>query len=514
MAYERFTSVSDDMTLTHVIQSTHYLGNYKMSPSKLRVLFVASEAYPLVKTGGLGDVSYALPNALRQLGADVRLLLPGYPSVLEQLSLIEVHENIKLSSLSEPVRILAGTMRGEITPVYVIDYPALYDRDGGPYQDSKGKEWKDNALRFGILSKVAALFGSHHFLFKPHIIHCNDWQTGLVPTFLKFTPEHQARTIMSIHNIAYQGLFAPEVIDLLGLSPKSFSMFGLEYHGQVSFIKAGLYYADWITTVSPTYAQDIQTQEYGCGLEGLLTERQNQLTGILNGIDTDTWNPDKDPYLSRHYNIENLPVKVRNTQALRNTLRLSPSKQAPLLGMITRLTEQKGLDLLLPIIPNIVETGAQLAILGTGDPKLEKSLQQLASQYPKQISVTIGYNEELAHQIEAGAHLFLMPSKFEPCGLNQMYSMRYGTLPIVRQTGGLADTVVDATPNNIKNKTATGFVFEKKDSNALLSCVQRALKIFRDKTTWRKLQVNAMSCDFSWRKSAQQYIALYHQLLS
>ncbi len=484
-----------------------------MSASKLRVLFVASEAYPLVKTGGLGDVSYALPNALRQLGVDVRLLLPGYRSVLDQLSLIEVHENIKLPPLQEPLRILAGTMRGEMTPVYVIDYPSLYDRDGGPYQDSTGEEWEDNALRFGILSKVAALFGNHSLLFKPHIIHCNDWQTGLVPTFLKFNADHHARTIMSVHNMAYQGLFGSEVIELLGLSPKSFSMFGLEYHGKVSFIKSGLYYADWVTTVSPTYAEDVQTSEYGCGLEGLMTERQNQLTGIVNGIDTDTWNPETDPYLARHYNIENLPVKIRNTQDLRNTLRLSPSKQAPLFGMITRLTEQKGIDLLLPIIPTIVKTGAQLAILGSGDKKLEKSLQKLASQYPKQVSVNIGYDEELSHQIEAGAHMFLMPSKFEPCGLNQMYSMRYGTLPIVRRTGGLADTVVDATPDNINNKTATGFVFEKNDSNELLSCVERALQLFRDKATWRKLQINAMSSDFSWRKSAEQYISLYYQLL-
>ncbi|HAI68909.1 MAG TPA: glycogen synthase GlgA [Gammaproteobacteria bacterium] len=484
-----------------------------MSASKLRVLFVASEAYPLVKTGGLADVSYALPNALRQLGVDVRLLLPGYRSVLDQLSLIEVHENIKLPPLQEPLRILAGTMRGEMTPVYVIDYPRLYDRDGGPYQDTTGEEWEDNALRFGILSKVAALFGNHSLLFKPHIIHCNDWQTGLVPTFLKFNADHHARTIMSVHNMAYQGLFGSEVIELLGLSPKSFSMFGLEYHGKVSFIKSGLYYADWVTTVSPTYAEDVQTSEYGCGLEGLMTERQNQLTGIVNGIDTDTWNPETDPYLARHYNIENLPVKIRNTQDLRNTLRLSPSKQAPLFGMITRLTEQKGIDLLLPIIPTIVKTGAQLAILGSGDKKLEKSLQKLASQYPKQVSVNIGYDEELSHQIEAGAHMFLMPSKFEPCGLNQMYSMRYGTLPIVRRTGGLADTVVDATPDNIKNQTATGFVFEKKDSNELLSCVERALQLFRDKATWRKLQINAMSSDFSWRKSAEQYISLYYQLL-
>jgi starch synthase len=485
-----------------------------MNRSKLGVLFVTSETYPLVKTGGLGDVSYALPNALRELGVDVRLLLPGYPTVLEQLSLVEVHENISLSPLQEPIRLLAGTMPGGITPVYVIQCPSLYERDGGPYQDNAGEDWADNALRFGILSKVAAKFGNHSFLFKPHIIHCNDWQTGLVPAFLTFNPNPRAQTVISVHNMAYQGLFGPEVVELFGLPAESFSMFGLEFHSKASFLKAGLYYSTWITTVSPSYAKDIQTPDYGCGLDGLLTERQKELTGILNGIDTTAWNPETDPYLSRHYNTKSLPVKVRNTQALRTKLRLPPTKQAPLIGMITRLTEQKGIDLLLPIIPDIIKTGTQLAILGSGDDNLEKSLQDLAKRYPKHISVTIGYNEELAHQIEAGANMFLMPSEFEPCGLNQMYSMRYGTLPIVRRTGGLGDTVIDATPDNIQNKVATGFVFEKKDSDELLACVQRAIRTYRDKTTWRQLQINAMNRDFSWHKSAQQYVSLYHQLLN
>jgi starch synthase len=483
-----------------------------MSGSKLRVLFVTSEVYPLVKTGGLADVSYALPNALRQLGVDARLLLPGYPTVLEQLSLIEVHEEIRLDPLQEPIRVLAGTLPGGITPVYVIECPSLYERDGGPYQDNAGKDWPDNALRFGMLSKVAALFGSHSLLFKPQIVHCNDWQTGLVPAFLAFNSNSHARTVMSVHNMVFQGIFNPEVRELFGLPPESFSMFGLEYHGKVSFLKAGLYYADWITTVSPSYAKDIQTPTHGSGLDGLLTERQNQLTGILNGIDTAAWNPETDPYLSRNYHIKNLQVKVRNTQALRTKLRLPPAKQAPLLGMITRLTEQKGIDLLLPIIPNIIKTGVQLAVLGSGDSDLEKHLQKLATHHPTHISVTIGYDEELAHQIEAGANMFLMPSKFEPCGLNQMYSMRYGTIPIVRRTGGLADTVVDATYDNIQNKMATGFVFEEEDSDELLSCVQRALRTFRDKTTWRMLQTNGMSRDFSWHNSAKQYVFLYHQL--
>jgi len=485
-----------------------------MSGSKLRVLFVTSEAYPLVKTGGLGDVSYALPNALRDLEVDIRLLLPGYPEVLKQLSLIEVHEDIRLYPLREPIRLLAGVMPGGVTPVYVVEYPRLYERRGGPYQDEFGHDWSDNALRFGMLSKVAALFGTHNLSFKPQIIHCNDWQTGLVPAFLTFNSNPRALTLMSIHNMAYQGVFGPEVVGLFGLPPESFSMFGLEYHGQVSFLKAGLYYADWITTVSPTYAQDIQTPGYGYGLEGLLSQRQHQLTGILNGIDTDAWNPQTDSYLVTHFNSETLASKARNTQLLRTKLGLSPQKQVPLIGLITRLTEQKGLDLLVPIIPEIIKKGAQLVILGSGDKNLEKHLQQLADSHAENMSVYLGYNEELAHQIEAGANIFLMPSKFEPCGLNQMYSMRYGTIPIVRRTGGLADTVIDATPENIENQTATGFVFEDEEPRELLYCVQRALRTFRDKTVWRMLQLNGMNRDFSWRKSAQEYVSLYQRLLS
>ncbi len=481
----------------------------------MHILFVTSEAYPLIKTGGLGDICYALPNALRQLGIDVRLLLPGYPAVLEQLSLIEVHENIRLPPLQEPIRILAGIMPGEITPVYVIECPSLYERDGGPYQDSNGKDWSDNALRFGVLSQVAALFGSHYLLFKPQIVHCNDWQTGLVPAFLTFNPNKQsARTIMSIHNMAYQGIFRPEVVERFGLPPESFSISGLEYYGKVSFLKAGLYYSDWITTVSPSYAKNIQTPTYGCGLDGLLTIRKAELTGILNGIDRVAWNPETDPFLNRNYNTKSLLVKFRNTQELRKKLGLTPSKQAPVIGMIARLIEQKGIDLVLPIIPDIMKSGAQLVILGSGDKDFEEALQQLAKYYPQQISVTIGYNEELAHQIEAGANMFLMPSKFEPCGLNQMYSMCYGTIPIVRHTGGLADTVIDATPNNIQAKIATGFVFEKENSDDLLFCIRRALRTFRDKTTWRQLQITGMNRDFSWQESAKQYVSLYHSILN
>lgn len=496
--------------------------------STLRVLFATSEAHPLVKTGGLADVSYALPHALRHLGVEVRLLMPGYPMVINQLSLIEVHENVSLFSNLEPVRILAGFMPGGQYPVYVIDSPKLYARDGGPYQDAAGNEWPDNALRFATLSKVAALFGSHHFLFKPDILHCNDWQTGLAPAFLAHSrTRSRAKTLMSVHNLAYQGIFGPEmaelfnsprsdmfkVVNLLGLPNESFGIEGIEYHGKLSFLKAGLHYANWITTVSPTYAKDIQTPAFGYGLQGLLTARRQQLTGILNGIDTTAWDPATDPNLVKNYRVETLANKAQNTKALRVQLGLEQAPRKPLLGLITRLTYQKGLDLLVPIIPDIIHEGAQIVLLGSGDKDLEQRLKQYAKLSPSQISVTLGFDEKLSHQIIGGADMFLMPSRFEPCGLTQMYSMRYGTIPVVRRTGGLADTVVNVTPANLDRKTATGFWFEEEDSLQLFRCLQKTFTAFQDQNTWRMLQFNGMTRDFSWHHSAQEYVSLYRQLL-
>ena len=488
---------------------------------KLRVLYATSEAYPLVKTGGLGDVSHALPTALRRLDIDIRILIPGYPQVLEKLSLVEVYENLNLFNYS--VNILAGTMPDGITPIYVVDCPALYLRDGGPYQNPEGYDWHDNALRFGVLSKVAALFGNHDLLFKPDVIHCNDWQTGLTAAFLAYSTAPRARTLMSIHNVAYQGIFGAEMVGLLGLPPESFNMLGLEFYGMMSFLKAGLYYSDWINTVSPNYAREIQTPAFGHGLDGLLALRHDHLTGILNGVDIDFWNPEADRYIFAPYNKSNLVGKRKNAQALRKKLGLSltkadrsPTGYKPLLGVVSRLTSQKGLDLFIPIIPEIVNSdeGAQVAILGSGDHELEARLQQLAELLPGKVSVTFGYDEELAHQIEAGADIFIMPSRFEPCGLNQMYSMRYGTIPVVRRTGGLADTVIDATPENLEQQgLATGFVFEKEDSRELLQTIQRTLQAFRDKNIWRKLQQNCMGRDFSWESSAKQYISLYSKLI-
>jgi len=500
-----------------------------VNAKNISVLFSTAEVFPLVKTGGLADVSYALPKALRQMGVDVRLLLPGYLTLLEHLALIEVCEPISLFPNVAPARVLAGFIDGDL-PIYVLDCPSLYQREGGPYQDQAGNEWWDNVLRFGALSKVAARFGNHHYLFRPQIVHCNDWQTGLAPAFMAHdSSSTRAKTVMSIHNMAYQGVFGPEsaelfhwpsttdmyrVVEFLGLPSSSFDMEGVEYYGKMSFLKAGLYYADWLTTVSPSYAQDIQTIAFGYGLQGLLSQRRAQLTGILNGIDTQAWDPATDPYITHHYSTDNLAAKAKNTQALRRKLGLEQGEWKPLIGMVTRLTYQKGLDLLVPIIPELIEQGAQLVLLGSGDKALEQQLIQLAKQSPRQISINLRYDEALAHQIEASADIFLMPSLFEPCGLNQMYSMHYGTIPIVRRTGGLADTVIDASPTNIENKLATGFVFEEEDPQVLYLCIQRALQTFRDKATWRTLQLNGMMRDFSWHHSALEYLSLYQNLLT
>ncbi|MEK7990739.1 MAG: glycogen synthase GlgA [Thiotrichaceae bacterium] len=481
--------------------------------AKLRVLFATSEAYPVIKTGGLADISHALPYTLQSLGVDARILLPGYKTVLEQLRLKPLKENLQIFDCLPPIRILEGMMLGGDIPVYVIDCPSLYYRDGGPYQDEEGEDWQDNHLRFGLLSKVAALFGEHLFNFKPNVIHCNDWQTGLAPAYLHFSKYAKAKTMMSVHNLAHQGVFGAETVDLLHLPQESFSMYGLEYYGLMSFLKAGLYYSDWITTVSPTYAREIQTPNYGYGLYDLLSNNQHRLTGILNGINEQEWNPETDAYLMSNYDHTNFSAKSKNTRALRQRLGLESPKQTPLIGMITRLTHQKGIDLVVPIIPHIINEGAQLVLLGSGDKDLEERLQILADEYVGYLSVNFGYDEELAHQIEASADIFLMPSRFEPCGLNQMYSMRYGTVPIVRNTGGLADTVVDTTPSHLDTETATGFIFEREDAYELLHCVQRALVTYRDKATWRQLRTNGMCKDFSWQYSTQSYIELYENLI-
>ncbi len=486
-----------------------------------RVLFITPEVYPLCKTGGLGDVSASLPAALRALGMDVRLLIPGYPPVLSGLKpkrKVAIFDDLKhfppcvLRAAKLPV-----SDSGSI-PVFIIDCPELYSRKGGPYQDTAGQDWPDNALRFGLLGKIGAILGSDASPLKwqPHIVHCNDWQSGLTPAYLHFHVSHssgwKAASVMTIHNLAFQGNFPPENVARLGLPANSFNMHGIEFHGRMSFLKAGLYYADHITTVSPHYAREIQCEPLGFGLQGLLSARREQITGIINGIDENVWNPASDPYITSHYTSADLPAKTANKRALQEAMVLTPDDTIPLFAAISRITHQKGFDLLQQIAPQLVEIPAQLAILGSGNAEMEKNLTALAQAYPGKIAVRIGYTEALSHLIEAGADCFLMPSRFEPCGLNQMYSQRYGTPPLVHATGGLIDTVVDYTPSTLNDGSATGFVFHPMTAEQLLATIRRAAQVFRDTATWRVLQKNSMAKDFSWHNSAAAYRRIYRML--
>jgi starch synthase len=479
----------------------------------LRVLFVSSECAPLVKTGGLGDVTAALPAALRALGIDVRILLPGYPGVFAHAAR-EV-ARLGLFEPAQPSLLLETTLPSEV-PLMILDNPPLYRREGGPYQNESGEDWKDNGERFGLLSKAAAVLGSASspLPWRPQIVHGNDWPAALASAYLHYTPEPRAASVLTVHNLAFQGNFESTMVARLGLPPTSFAAEGLEFHGHLSFLKAGLQYADAITTVSPTYAREIQTEAGGAGMHGLLQRRRAVVSGILNGIATVEWNPAADRYVPHHYGANTLDRKRLNKQALRERLKLKyEGDEVPLFGIVSRLTHQKGADLLVQAAPELIALSAQLAVLGSGAREYEEALRALAVRYPGRIAVTIGFDEALAHLIEAGADMFLMPSRFEPCGLNQMYSQRYGTPPIAHATGGLADTIVDDSPQAPIGK-ATGFLFDEPTAPALVSAVRRALTAYREPVRWQTLQRNGMARDFSWSLPARQYAELYHRLVA
>ncbi len=483
-------------------------------PSPLRVLFATSECAPLTKTGGLGDVSAALPAALEQQGVDVKVLLPGYPGVLEAVPGGEVLAAFDLTSPPVELRLIGAKLPSG-APLIAVDCPALYRRDGGPYQDAAGVDWPDNAMRFGVLSQIAALLGGPEspLAWRPQVVHCNDWQTGLAPAYLHYRGAPRAATVMTVHNLAFHGSFPAGMVPALGLPAESYTMEGLEFYGRMSFLKAGLYYADAITTVSPTYAHEIQTEEYGHGMDGLLRARSAVLSGIRNGIDTALWNPATDSTIERRYDAATLDSKRANKEALQRRLRLAVDHAVPLLGSVSRFTHQKGSDLVAAAMPALAAAPAQLAALGSGERAHEEALRALAAQYPDRIAVTVGFDETLAHLIEAGADMFVMPSRFEPCGLNQMYSQRYGTPPVARATGGLADTIVDCTPATLAGRTATGFLFPEPTAGDLSSSVRRALDVYRDPDAWRALQKNGMARDFGWSGPARQYVEVYRRLI-
>jgi starch synthase len=479
----------------------------------MKVLFVASEAFPLIKTGGLADVCGTLPVELRRLGVDVRLLLPGYREALARAGKLKTVARLRVPGMDSEIVLREGRMPGTPVKAWLIDHPPYYDRPGNPYLDPDGHPWPDNAERYALLSRVACelALGRGSLKWRPDIVHCHDWQAGLVPALLVREPQRPA-TIFTIHNLSYQGLFSYGTFVSLGLPHHLWSMDALEFHGNLSFMKGGLAFADRITTVSPNYAREIQTSLYGHGLDGLLRHLSGRLTGILNGIDTRLWNPARDPHLASRYSVHRLGNKQPNKSALQQEFGLTPAPDAALVGMVGRMVHQKGIDQVLAAVPALMREKLQLVVLGTGEAQFERALREASARHAGRMSVLIGYDEPLAHRIEAGADIFLMPSRFEPCGLNQLYSLRYGTVPVVRRVGGLADTVIDATPEAMRNGTATGIVFDGDGVEDLAAAVRRALALYAKPRSWRRLMRNGMRRDFSWKHSAGEYLALYDRV--
>jgi len=476
-----------------------------------KILFVTSEAYPLIKTGGLADVSGSLPQALDALGHDVRIVMPAYADVLASLGKLP---GKRINQAGAAIEIFETLLPGSQVPVWLVANDGAFDRAGNPYLAENGKPWPDNAERFALLCRVAVEIAMNRvgFAWKPHIVHCNDWQSGLIPALLEDEPDRPA-TVFTIHNLAYQGVFPPESFRQLGLPHRFWSPASLEFYGQLSFIKGGLVYADRINTVSPNYAVEIQGKEFGCGLEGLLAERADRLSGIINGIDEDAWNPATDPHLPAHYDADGMAGKAENKAKLQQRFGLEQDPDMAVIAMVGRAVQQKGIDLVIESLPELMQLPLQLVILGSGEKKYEQTLKHWHSLYPDRIALNLGYDEPLAHLIEAGADLFLMPSRFEPCGLNQMYSQRYGTVPIVRRVGGLADTVEDTTLDTLIDARASGIVFDEAEAEELLAAVQKALKLFANPALWGQIRKTGMGKDFSWRKSALKYLELYDLVL-
>ncbi|WP_269532903.1 glycogen synthase GlgA [Chitinimonas sp. BJYL2] len=486
-----------------------------MSQSSLRVLHVAAECHPLLKTGGLADVVGALPHAQRLLGADARILLPGFPAIRQGLPDAQSVAALLPRFGSAGGKLLASTLP-DGTPVYVIDVPEAFDRSGNPYADAAGQPYADNARRFAWLGWVAAQMAQGELgPWQPAIVHAHDWHAGLAPAYLAHTPikgKRAAGSVFTIHNLAYQGVFPASEFAALGLPPASFHLEGLEFYGQISLIKAGLAYCDRITTVSPSYAREILHAEHGCGLDGLLRKREAVLSGILNGVDETQWDPAHDPCLPAHFDAAHPAGKARCKAALQESLGLTVDADALLFGVVSRLTEQKGLTLVLGGADKLLQQGGQLVVLGNGEPTLEAGFLALAAQYPGRVALCTGFDEVLSHRIFAGCEVVLIPSRFEPCGLTQMYGMRYGALPLVRRTGGLADTVVDCSIENLADETASGFVFERFEQADFDAAVRRAYTLHATPARWRAVRRHAMNLHFGWSGPAGRYLALYQYL--
>lgn len=484
----------------------------------MRVLHVCAELYPLLKTGGLADVAAALPPALAGLGTDTRVLLPGFPTILHGLSALSPVTVLPPIFGSRQPRLHVGRLPNGGVPVYVIEAPELYDRPGNPYVDRSNQAYPDNDRRFALLGWTGAQLASGlDPEWKPEVVHGHDWHAGLMPAYLRATQRRDgqatAKSVFTIHNLAYQGTFPFESFNEFGLPSDFFSMDGLEFYGQVSFMKSGLIYSDTLTTVSPTYAREIQEPPNGCGLDGLLRHRADDLHGILNGVDPAVWNPANDSLIAAPYTRDTLAGKHSCKKALQQETGLHVREEALLFGVVSRLTEQKGLHLVLEGLQELMARGGQLVVLGSGDPELEAAFHQAALANPGSVAVQLGYDEKQSHRIIAGSDVILVPSLFEPCGLTQLYGLLYGTLPLVRKTGGLADSVVDCTLENLDDSTATGFVFEAFNANAYNAAVRRAFALHRQPGAWANVQRTAMQQQFTWEKSAENYRTLYQQLI-
>lgn len=473
----------------------------------MKVLFAVAEAVPYVKTGGLADVAEVLPAALRGLGHDVRLVLPRYRAVAPARLTPTLPLRLPIGGRTVEGAVLTTTSPAGV-PVYLVDCPPFFDRPG-VYGDG-GRDYEDNLVRFAFFGQ--AVLAVAESLFTPDLVHAHDWHAALVAAYVhrrRRTNRPAWPVLFTVHNVAMQGVFPGEQFGFLGLPAEYFTPEGLEFWGQVNCLKAGLVYADVLSTVSETYAREIQTPEYGAGLDGVLRRRSADLFGVLNGVDYTRWDPQVDTHLPARYGPDDLEGKRRCKEALQRERGLRPLPYAPLVAMVSRLTEQKGCDLVTAVLPWLVAQGAQFVLLGTGEARYQERFEALARAHPRGVAVAFGFDEPLAHRIEAGADLFLMPSRFEPSGLNQLYSMRYGTLPVVRRTGGLADSVVDATPDAVAQGRATGFVFDAYAPEALQAALSRALAAYRDGPTWYRLQQAAMQQDFSWDRSARRYADLY-----
>ena len=478
------------------------------APQKL--LFVASEMTPLIKTGGLADVAGGLPAALARLGMDVRVLLPAY----RDLALAPEDCSIEADFIPPPgmtdarLRAIPEDRCG--VGIWLLESPGFSDRPGNPYLDAHGRDWPDNAQRFNRLCRVAARIaaGRAGLAWRPDLVHANDWQTGLTPVWMLL--ERVERPVLfTIHNLQYRGEFDASVLPELGLPFWLHHPDALEFYGRIALIKGGLVFADALSTVSPTYAEEIQTPALGEGLDGLLRHRREVLHGVLNGIDADAWNPATDPHLPAHFDVSDLSGKATVKRALQAEMGLAIRDDVPLLGFIARLVPQKGIDLILDILPELMTLPVQLVFLGSGMMEIEERLRQACASAPEHAACRIGFDEGLAHRIEAGCDLFLMPSRFEPCGLNQLYSLRYGTPPIVHRCGGLADSVIDTNAETLRSGTATGFQFAPATAMALLDTLRRALNVYRDKTAWNIVVQAGMRQDFSWTHSARRYRTIY-----